>query len=156
GFEGLCAQFPALQPWRSASEPTSKVLGAGAFANTWQRFGTAAGRELLGFLALGDAHIETNPMYGRGCSQAFVQAEALAEALAASSDPAERARRYYARVHAELYAVFVLSANTDRLYHVRAKLRRGQPVPLPDRVLSYLYDHAFMAANYESLLVARE
>jgi len=52
--------------------------------------------------------------------------------------------------------VFELSANTDRLYHLRAKLRRGRPVPLPERVLNFFYERAFLRANQESLLVARE
>jgi 2-polyprenyl-6-methoxyphenol hydroxylase-like FAD-dependent oxidoreductase len=156
GFEALCAQFPVLQRWRSVSEPTTKVLGAGLFANTWIDYRTPGERELLGFLAVGDSHVETNPMYGRGCSAAFVQAEALAEALQANEDPSARARDYYERTRAQLYPVFELSANTDRLYHVRAKLRRGRAVPLPERVLNFFYERAFLRANQESLLVARE
>ena len=37
---------------------------------------------VLGFHAVGDAHTCTNPLYGRGCSLAMVQADLLADALA--------------------------------------------------------------------------
>ena len=36
---------------------------------------------MLGFHAVGDAHTCTNPLYGRGCSLAMVQATLLADAL---------------------------------------------------------------------------
>ena len=156
GFEALSAQFPVLQRWRSVSEPTTKVLGAGLFANTWIDYRVASGRELLGFFAVGDSHVETNPMYGRGCSSAFVQAQALAEVLQASADPSERAQRYYARTRALLHPIFELSTNTDRLFHIRARLRRGLPVTVPERVLNHFYEHAFLAANQQSVVVARE
>ena len=95
-------------------------------------------------------------MYGRGCSAAFVQAQALAEALQHSADPSARAQRYYASTRAQLHPIFELSTNTDRLYHVRAKLRRGQPVAFAERVLNFFYERAFLPANQESLVVARE
>jgi hypothetical protein len=95
-------------------------------------------------------------MYGRGCSSAFVQAQALAQVLQASRDPGTRARDYYRRTRALLHPVFELSANTDRLYHVRAKLRRGHGVSLAERVLNFFYERAFLRANQESLHVARE
>ena len=85
-----------------------------------------------------------------------MQAQALAEALQASADPSERARDYYQRTRALLYPIFELSVNTDRLYHVRARLRRGQPVAWLERVLNYFYERAFLPANQESALVARE
>ena len=49
----------------------------------------------LGFHAVGDAHTCTNPLYGRGCSLALVQAGLLADAVAAHpDDPAARAAAY--------------------------------------------------------------
>ena len=156
GFEALCDQLSPLRPWRSQSEATSKVLGAGLFENRWIDYGLRGGRELLGFFAVGDSYIETNPMYGRGCSTAFVQAHVLADALDRTDDPRERLRLYHERTRALLYHYFDFSATTDRLYRIRARLSQGERVPLRDRIFSYLYEVAFQRASHESLLVARE
>jgi len=156
GFEALCDQLPALQPWRTQSAVTSKVYGAGLFENRWIRYGTAPGHDLSGFFAVGDSYMETNPMYGRGCSSAFVQAHVLARVLDETADPRARAALYQERTHALLYHYFNLSVDTDHMCVIKAKLSQGQPTRLRDRVLSYLYDAAWLGANQDSLLVARE
>jgi flavin-dependent dehydrogenase len=52
---------------------------------------------VLGFHAVGDAHTCTNPLYGRGCSLAMVQAVLLADATAAHPNDAQaRALAYEA------------------------------------------------------------
>ena len=54
---------------------------------------------VLGLHAVGDAHTCTNPLYGRGCSLAVVQAVALADAFAEHpDDPVARAVAYEATV----------------------------------------------------------
>lgn len=156
GFDALCAQFPVLKTWTEQSVPTTKVLGAGAFENRWTRYGARGGRELLGFFPVGDSHVETNPMYGRGVSAAFLQAQALADVLVETADPAARAQSYEQRTHALLRPAFDLSVSTDRIYHARAQLRRGTRVPFGARLVNYLYEHAFLPANATSILVARE
>lgn len=156
GFETLCGEFPVLRTWTGQSTPTTKVLGAGAFENRWSHYGARGGRELLDFFAVGDSHVETNPMYGRGVSAAFLQAQALADVLSELTDPRARARRYERRSRALLRPAFELSVQTDRIYHARAQLRRGGPLPLAARALNYLYERAFLPANASSVLVARE
>jgi len=156
GFDALCAQFPVLKTWTEQSVPTTKVLGAGAFENRWTRYGTREGRELLGFFPVGDSHVETNPMYGRGVSAAFLQAQALADVLEETADPAARGQAYEQRTHALLRPAFDLSVQTDHIYHVRAQLRRGAAVPFGARVVNFLYERSFLPANATSVLVARE
>jgi 2-polyprenyl-6-methoxyphenol hydroxylase-like FAD-dependent oxidoreductase len=156
GFDALCKQFPVLETWTEQSVPTTKVLGAGAFENRWSRYGAPGGRELLGFFAVGDSHVETNPMYGRGVSAAFLQAQALADVLQETANPAARAQAFEQRTRALLRPAFELSVQTDRIYHVRAQLRRGARVPFGARVVNYLYEHSFLPANATSVLVARE
>ena len=51
--------------------------------NPTGRFVVGGRPAALGVVAIGDAHTCTNPLYGRGCSLALVQAELLAEAAAA-------------------------------------------------------------------------
>lgn len=156
GFEFLTSQFPTIRRWRDASQATSKVLGAGRFQNRWRRYGVGGGKTLLGFFAVGDSLLETNPMYGRGCAAAFVQADLLAELLRSEPDAKRRARRYAERVHQLLDPYYQISLSTDRIYHARARRRRGLPVPLGERLICYLYDAALMPATHESPLVARE
>jgi 2-polyprenyl-6-methoxyphenol hydroxylase-like FAD-dependent oxidoreductase len=156
GFEALCAQFPVLQQWTSQSVVKSKVLGAGRFENRWTQYAVAGGRELIGFFPLGDAHIETNPMYGRGCASAFVQAQILGEVLGELSDPRERTREYYKRTRQQLQVMFDLSVATDRMYHIRARHSRGLPLTLSERFLNWGYEAGWLPAVNASPLVARE
>jgi 2-polyprenyl-6-methoxyphenol hydroxylase-like FAD-dependent oxidoreductase len=156
GFEALCEQLPVLRSWTRQSEPTTKVLGAGRFENRWLMYRTGKGLELLDYFAVGDSHIETNPMYGRGCASAIVQCHALAEVLQETTDPSERAREYYARSRKLLQPYFNLSVATDRIYHTRAKLHRGLPLSVPERLVNYAYENAWLPATYRSPVVARE
>ncbi|HKP61894.1 MAG TPA: FAD-dependent oxidoreductase [Polyangiales bacterium] len=155
GFEALCEQLPVLRHWTRNSEPTSKVLGAGKFENRWLRYRTS-GPELLDYFAVGDSHVETNPMYGRGCASAFVQSTVLGAVLAETSDPSQRSRLYYERSRQLLQPYFQMAIATDRIYHTRAKLKRGLPVAGPERLINYLYESAFLPATYSSALMARE
>jgi 2-polyprenyl-6-methoxyphenol hydroxylase-like FAD-dependent oxidoreductase len=160
GFDAACRELPLLAPWTSASELHGKVLGAGKLANRWIKYGgkhgDQGGPELLGFLPLGDAHLHTNPMYGRGCSSAFIQAHVLAEALAASDDPREQARHYHARTWELIRPHFESAVHADRMFLSRASQERGAPVPLGFRVLNWLYDRVWMPALLDSPLIARE
>lgn len=106
--------------------------------------------------AVGDSQLQTNPMYGRGCASAFVQANVLAEVLRDEADPQERARRYYARSRELLQPYFDLSVATDRMYRRRAKLRRGARISLPERILNYAYEKAWLPATHRHPLLARE
>lgn len=69
---------------------------------------------MTGFHALGDAHTCTNPLYGRGCSLALVQAGLLADAVAAHpGDAVARARAYEAACRHEVEPWYDLAVQTD-------------------------------------------
>ena len=88
------------RPWveGSTSEPISKVYLYGNLANSRRRY-FRDGRPLLANLfAIGDAHIHTNPIAGRGCALGWTSALELAEVLNTESGPAHRAREFDARV----------------------------------------------------------
>jgi 2-polyprenyl-6-methoxyphenol hydroxylase-like FAD-dependent oxidoreductase len=83
-FEAAARAFPAIREWidPARSEPVTGVRAMAKLVNRRRRF-VVDGRPLaLGVLALGDAAICTNPLYGRGCTLAFVHAWELADALA--------------------------------------------------------------------------
>ncbi|HEY1828270.1 MAG TPA: hypothetical protein VGF87_09620, partial [Acidimicrobiales bacterium] len=79
-------------------EALGPVRPMGGLINRLRYFTDRAGAPLVtGFAAVGDSHTCTNPMYGRGCSLAFVQATLLADAYAAHPDDALSRAAAYAR-----------------------------------------------------------
>jgi 2-polyprenyl-6-methoxyphenol hydroxylase-like FAD-dependent oxidoreductase len=156
GFESVCSQLPTLKLWTSISVPTTKVLGAGRFENRWRKLDTRGKQSVVGLFLLGDSQLQTNPMYGRGCASAFVQASVLSEVLQAHRDPEARATHYYARSHELLHPYFELSVATDRLYRMRARLRNGELVTPAEKLIDYAYENAWLPATYRYPLMARE
>lgn len=82
-FEAAVAALPMSAAWTSPgmSEPISEVHGMADLKNT-RRWLVEDGEPLvLGFAAVGDALIHTNPIVGRGCSLAWTSAFDLADCL---------------------------------------------------------------------------
>ncbi len=156
GFDAVCAQIPVLTDWIRESNVQSKILGAARFENRWTRYREGGGKEVLGFLAVGDSQMETNPIYGRGCTSAFVQADVLATVLSATRDPSERSRRYYATAREVLLPHFNFSVRTDHMLHARSKQSRGLPVPAADQFIRHAFEVAWIPAMNSSPVVARE
>jgi 2-polyprenyl-6-methoxyphenol hydroxylase-like FAD-dependent oxidoreductase len=84
-FERAGAVLVATRPWvdPARAEPITPVHVMAKLLNRIRRFDG-----VLGFHAVGDAHTCTNPLYGRGCSLAMVQATLLADAIAEHGDDA--------------------------------------------------------------------
>jgi 2-polyprenyl-6-methoxyphenol hydroxylase-like FAD-dependent oxidoreductase len=86
-FERFLGAFAGIAPWRArgVSRPIAgaetPVLAMGQLRNRLRRFVDREGPLAAGFFAIGDAAYHTNPMYGRGCAMALVQAALLDEAL---------------------------------------------------------------------------
>jgi len=99
-----------------ALEPIGGVRPMAGLLNRIRRFVDDAGQPLvLGFHALGDAHTVTNPLYGRGCSLAAIQAVAIADALAAHpDDPVARGAAYEAFNRAEVEPWYENAVMMDR------------------------------------------
>jgi len=88
GFDAAVAAIPLAATWTSPtlSEPVSDVHGMANLKNT-RRWLVEDGEPLaLGFVAVGDAQVHTNPIVGRGCSLAWTSAFDLAECLAEHGD----------------------------------------------------------------------
>jgi 2-polyprenyl-6-methoxyphenol hydroxylase-like FAD-dependent oxidoreductase len=97
-FERTGQILPATSAWLEPgrSEAITPVHVMAKLLNRLRGFvdGDGAPR-VLGFHAIGDAHTCTNPIYGRGCSLAMVQATLLADACAAHpGDATARSRAY--------------------------------------------------------------
>lgn len=98
-------------------EPIGGVRPMTGLLNRIRRFVDDAGTPtVLGFHAIGDAHTTTNPLYGRGCSLAAVQATMLADAFATHpGDHAARATTYEAGNAREIEPWFDSSIQMDRM-----------------------------------------
>lgn len=108
GPDGFFAEGPRA--------PLSGVKPMSGLLNRIRRFVDARGRPLLlGLHAVGDAHTCTNPLYGRGCSLAMVQAVLLADALAEHpDDPVARAAAYEQACSREVEPWFHSAVELDR------------------------------------------
>ncbi|MCW5889027.1 MAG: FAD-dependent oxidoreductase [bacterium] len=86
-FERFVAAFPQLAPWRTrgVSEPIGGDAGPvrvmGQLKNRMRHFVDDGGPLAAGLFVVGDAAYHSNPIYGRGCPSAMVQASLLDEVL---------------------------------------------------------------------------
>ena len=121
-FESICQALPGVAPWTdpARSEPITKVLGMGDLMSRWREFAPDGKASVLGLLPIGDAMVRTNPLYGRGCSFAAVEAHILRDVIEATADPAERLVRYSAEVKAALRPFYDDMAAQDRAAAARA------------------------------------
>ena len=92
-FEKAAQAIPGAAPFvsREVARPISRLCGM-ADLESFRRFPLRDDGQpaVLGFAAVGDALVQTNPLYGRGCTLAFVHAWALADALANEPDDPQR------------------------------------------------------------------
>lgn len=114
-FDAICAQIPGIARWTATetSEPRSRVFGMGELLSRWRHMVKDGRPAALNFFPVGDGYIRTNPLYGRGCSFAAVQAHLLRDVLDETRDPALRAVRFHARVEAELRPYFDTMVQQD-------------------------------------------
>lgn len=124
GFELAAATLPTTLAWvqRDRAEPITEVHVMGGLLNRKVDFLDDRGRPIvLGFHAAGDAHTCTNPLYGRGCSLAMVQATLLADELAAHPDDAvARSIAYEQASEREVLPWYRAAVNQDRLNRAEA------------------------------------
>ncbi|HEX7135600.1 MAG TPA: FAD-dependent oxidoreductase [Iamia sp.] len=115
-YEGARALFD-----QGDVEPVTDVLLMGGLINRRRRFLEPDGQPVaLGLHVVGDAHTCTNPLYGRGCSLAVVQAGLVADVVAAHpgttpEDADARARAYEAACRREVEPWFEISVQADAM-----------------------------------------
>jgi 2-polyprenyl-6-methoxyphenol hydroxylase-like FAD-dependent oxidoreductase len=121
GFDLACHLLPGPDLFFGPDAPRLEPIGAvrpmAGLLNRIRRFTDAEGQPLVvGFHALGDAHTTTNPLYGRGCSLAAVQACLLTDAFAAHpDDPVARAAAYEAGNAMEIEPWYESAVQMDQL-----------------------------------------
>lgn len=120
-FDLACHLLPGpdlfFRPDAPRLEPLGAVRPMAGLLNRLRRFTDPGGDPLVvGFYVLGDAHTTTNPLYGRGCSLAAVQACLLADAFAEhADDPVARAVAYEAGNAREIEPWYDSAVQMDQL-----------------------------------------
>ena len=82
-FEEAVRALPATRDWvaEGVSTPISEVHSMSNLNNSYCHFFADGAPLALGVYPVGDALIHTNPLNGRGCTLAFVNAEIISDAL---------------------------------------------------------------------------
>lgn len=161
GFDRICAMLPGVRDWTdpARSEPTTKVWGMGGLVSSWRSYRDEQGRpSLVDFFAIGDAAVRSNPMYGRGCSAGFVQADLLARVLDEVDDPLERFDVFERRVGDLLRPYFDDMRSQDRQSIRRvARYYDGDPPPatLKARLARSFIEDGVLPATRGSVSVLR-
>jgi 2-polyprenyl-6-methoxyphenol hydroxylase-like FAD-dependent oxidoreductase len=96
-FDKICRSIPGIADWvdPDRSDPKSRVFGMGELVSQWRHMVENGKPVTENYFPMGDNLIRSNPLYGRGCSFAAIQAQGLAEALALHDDPTQQALHYY-------------------------------------------------------------
>jgi 2-polyprenyl-6-methoxyphenol hydroxylase-like FAD-dependent oxidoreductase len=131
-FDVAATLMDPIAPWVAdgVSEPITGVHPMARLVNRIRRFVVDGEPVATGFVAIGDASVCTNPLYGRGCSLAMVHAELLADALDAHGDAgsAELALAFDEATRRELEPWYVASVSADEANRALAS-RGGEPDP---------------------------
>lgn len=115
-FERAVASLPAALPWRDGvSEPITGVELMAGLRNRRRTFVVDGEPIVTGFVAVGDAAVCTNPLYGRGCSLAVVHAFGLADAIdETGGDPVALALELHEFTRRELDPWYRAAVQQDR------------------------------------------
>ena len=130
-FEAVCRLLPGIDGLvdRGLASPIGDVHPMGGLINRIRRFTDADDRPLvLGFHAVGDAHTTTNPLYGRGCALAMVQAGLLRDAFDAHpTDPLARAAAYESASAREVEPWYHFAIDGDELRSLEDEIDPEDP-----------------------------
>jgi 2-polyprenyl-6-methoxyphenol hydroxylase-like FAD-dependent oxidoreductase len=143
-------------PYRAdgIAEPLTDVHVMAGLRNRYRPLVDADGTPLVhGFLAVGDASVCTNPLYGRGCSLGLVHAFGVADALTEHGDDLDAlARRFAAFTIEQLHPWFRSAVMQDA--QARA-LNEEIPAEDPRAFMQSVFREGLMPAMRTSPIVFR-
>lgn len=88
-FDAIASKIPEVLPWVASGDAITDVAPMSGLTNRRRHFVREGQAVVKGLHAIGDAHVCTNPAYGRGLSTGVWQARLLAEAIAAEPEDLE-------------------------------------------------------------------
>ncbi len=132
-FEAAVAGIPGLRQWVDP-EGVEAITGVMPMAGLTNSFRSAETTAVAGLVPVGDAHSHTDPVLAHGLAFAFVQAAALADALAGHADPVAGLRSYIDAVSPALRERFDLASSLDDQRH---RLWTGEPIDFTTRNGAY-------------------
>ncbi len=115
-FDQTARHLVATAPWLDGrAEPiTDSVHVMAGLVNRWRDFVVDGEPVATGIIAVGDAVLCTNPLYGRGCSTAFWGAHLLTQAVATfDGDSREIALAYDASLRADIHPWYRAGVDQD-------------------------------------------
>ena len=115
-FDAIGRQIPAVAPWLDGrARAITEVHSMAGLLNRRRRFVVDQAPVVSGFVAVGDAQVCTNPLYGRGCSTGMWQADLLARAVDShGEDASSLAVAYDAAVTEQVEPWYRSSVDSDR------------------------------------------
>jgi 2-polyprenyl-6-methoxyphenol hydroxylase-like FAD-dependent oxidoreductase len=155
-FEVVARSLLPAAPYRAdgIAEPLTDVHVMAGLRNRYRPLVDADGTPLVhGFLAVGDASVCTNPLYGRGCSLGLVHAFGVADALTEHGDDLDAlARRFAAFTIEQLHPWFRSAVMQDA--QARA-LNEEIPAEDPRAFMQSVFREGLMPAMRTSPVVFR-
>lgn len=126
-FVAIAAELPVTAPYLDGrAEPITDVNVMAGLVNRERRFTDDDGVPVVaGLHAVGDAHVATNPLYGRGCALAFQSAHLLGDAVAAHGlDHVARGIAYEAAVAGQIHPWYLAAVTQDQLNRAAAERQK--------------------------------
>ena len=149
-FDRVCASFPGVMRWTdpARARPTGKVFAMGNLESIWREYAPKGQPKILGFFAIGDAAIRTNPLYGRGCSMGFLQAHILASVLRKTRDASARAKLFADETQRTLRGFYDSMVRQDlAAIRLATQTKRGGRDPhFPGRIARSIAEHGVVPA----------
>lgn len=134
-FAAAAAAVPATAAWvdPSRSEAITDVHGMASLRSTRRRLVREGDPVASGVVAIGDAAVHTNPLYGRGCTFALLHACLLADAVTARPEaPLAQALALEEATRREIVPWYEMARRQDReAIRVARARREGRPDPAP-------------------------
>lgn len=159
-FDATCAAIPGLKHWvdPTRAEGASRVFGMGQLFARWRDLMPNGKPALLNFFPIGDAYVRTNPLYGRGCSFAFVEAQGLKQAINTHTDPTERLAAYVAYAEKEVrpYYSDMLKQDAQGIKASHALLTPKTKPSLRAKITKSFIQDALMIALRSDIILFRD
>lgn len=160
-YDEICRAIPGLNNWMAADKAraTTNSFGFADIHAVWRHYVEEGEPLILNYFAVGDAHVRTNPLYGRGCSTGILHAHLLADVIAETSDARKRALTFEEKTESEIRPIFKTSLAEDKRGIKRADAilegRTLEDAKTIKRYLALAFGDAIAAASRNELHVFR-